>query len=79
MGNGIGDDYRKKSTILGDSDILSWAKEQEDKRKFRERQQKIRIARRIPDSIKKKPMSGVEKEWLNNGMSLLTIWQRRMS
>lgn len=79
MANGVGDEYRRKSTILGDSDILSWAKEQNDKRKYRERKQKAYIADKIPDKIKKKPLSGVETEQLNRGMSLLTIWKRRMN
>ena len=79
MDKGIGNDYRKKSTILGDSDILEWAKEQENKRKHRERQHKLRIIHNIPDDIKKRPLSGVEKEQIMKGMSILNIYKRRMN
>lgn len=79
MGKGIGNDYRKKSTILGDSDFLEWVKEQENKRKHRERQCKLRIIHNIPNDIKKRPLSGVEKEQIIKGMSILNIYKRRMS
>jgi len=79
MSNGVGDEYRRKSTILGDKDILSWAKEQEDLRKAKERKEKSYIADKIPDKVKFKPLNGVEIEQARRGMSLLTIWKRRMN
>lgn len=75
----MANNYRRKSTILGDKDIHEWVREQEDKRKYRERQQKIRIMDNIPDNVKKKQLSGVEKEQLNRGMSLLNIYKRRLN
>lgn len=78
MGNGISDEYRKKSTILGDNDILQWSKEQKDKRKYKERQRKLRIIHKIPNDIKKKLLSGVEKEQIMKGMSILDIYKRRL-
>lgn len=79
MTNGVGNEYRKKSTILGDSDLIDWSREQDDLRKAKERKQKAYIADKIPDSIKSKPLNGVETEQVKRGMSLLTIWKRRMN
>jgi len=79
MPSNTGNEYRRKSTILGDNDIYDWVREQEDKRKDRERKEKTYIADKIPQSVKSKPLSGVEQEQFNRGMSLLTIWKRRMN
>ncbi len=74
----MSDEYRRKSTILGDSDIHDFVREQKDKHKARERKEKSYIADKIPDNVKSKPLSGVEMEQASRGMSLLTIWKRRM-
>ncbi len=79
MGSGVGEEYKHHSTILGDEITKEWAKEQENKRKHRERQHKLRIIHNIPDDIKKRPLSGVEKEQIMKGMSILNIYKRRMS
>ena len=75
----MANEYRKKSTILGDSDIHDFVREQEDKRKKREQKEKSYIADKIPNNIKSKPLNGVEMEQASRGMSLLEIWKRRMS
>ena len=79
MTNGVSDQYRRNSTILGDVPIVDWLREKEDQRIARERKQKAYIADKIPDKIKNKPLSGVEMEQFNKGMSLLNIWKRRMN
>ena len=79
MSNGIGNEYRRKSTILGDSDILSWSREQNDLYKAKEQKEKAHIADKIPNIIKSKPLNGVEMEQASKGMPLLTIWKRRMN
>ena len=73
------EEYRRNSTILGDKPIYEWTREQNDKRIARERKEKTYIADKIPDKIKNKPLSGVEMEQFNKGMSLLNIWKRRMN
>ncbi len=78
MANGVGDQYRKKSTILGDSDTVRWQQEKADRQRIRRRRAKELLIDRIPNSIKSKPFSGVEKEQILKGMSLLTIYQRRL-
>jgi len=78
LGNGVGDQYRKKSTILGDSEILRWQEEQRDICRARQRKQKERIINNIPEDVKSKRFSGVEKEQLLRGMTILEIYKRRM-
>lgn len=78
MSNGIGDQYRKKSTILGDKDLLQWQQEQNDLRKVKQRKEKEHIINNIPDDIKDEPLNGVEKEQLLRGMTILEIYKRRM-
>jgi len=78
LGNGIGDQYRKKSTILGDQDILAWQQEQKDLRIMRERREKTYLINKIPKRIKSMPFSGAEKEQILRGMSLLEIYKRRL-
>ena len=72
------DEYRRKSTFLGDKDIYDFVREQDDKRKHKERKQREYIVDMIPKDVKSKPFSGVEKEQLLKGMSLLTVYQRRI-
>lgn len=71
-------EYRRKSTILGDKDIWEWQREIEDKVRIRRRKEKEKIIDKIPERIKSKPFSGVEKGWLLKGMPLHKIYQRRM-
>lgn len=78
MASGVRDQYRKKSTILGDDDILQWQQEQKDLRRAKERKQKEHIINNIPNDIKDKPFSGVETEQLLKGMTILEIYKRRM-
>jgi len=78
LANGVGDQYRKNSTILGDSEIIRWQEEQRDIRRARQRKEKERIIDKMPKDVKSKPFSGVEKEQLLKGMTLLEIYKRRM-
>jgi len=78
LGNGVGNEYRKNSTILGDKEILRWQEEQRDMRRARERKQKERIIDGMPKKIKDRPFSGVETEQLLRGIGLLEIYKRRM-
>lgn len=78
MGNGVANEYRKNSTILGDKEILNWQQEKEDLRRARDRKRKERIIDRMPKKIKDRPFSGVETEQLLKGIGLLEIYKRRM-
>lgn len=78
MGNGVGNQYRKNSTILGDKEILRWQREQEDLRRAKDRKRKERIIEKIPKDVKAKPFNAVETEQLLRGMTLLEIYKRRM-
>jgi len=78
MANGVGDQYRKKSTILGDDDLLDWQQEQRDIRRLKQRKQKERMIDNMPKDVKARPFSGVEKEQIFRGMGILEIYKRRL-
>ena len=78
MANGVSDQYRKNSTILGDSEIIRWQQEQRDIRRARQRKEKERIVDNMPKDVKSKRFNAIEIEQLMRGMTLLEIYQRRM-
>ena len=78
MANGVGDQYRKNSTILGDRELINWQQEQRDIRRAKQRKQKERMIDNMPGDVKSKQFTGVETEQLLRGMTLLEIYKRRM-
>lgn len=78
MANGVGDQYRKNSTILGDRELINWQQEQRDIRRARQRKEKEHILDNMPKDVKSKRFNAIETEQLLRGMTLLEIYKRRM-
>jgi len=69
---------KKPSTILGDEPIDMFVEEEKAKALARERKHKALLIERMPEKIKSKELTGVEREQILKGMSLLEIYKRRL-
>lgn len=69
---------KKPSTILGDEPIDLSFEEARAEALARERKHKALLMERMSEKVKSKPLTGVEKEQILKGMSLLKIYKRRL-
>jgi len=69
---------KKPSTILGDSPIDMGFEEARAEALARERKHKALLIERMPEKVKSKELTGVEREQILKGMSLLEIYKRRL-
>lgn len=68
---------KKPSTILGEYIDLSF-EEARAEALAREREHKALLIERIPEKIKNKKLTGVEREQILKGIGLLEIYKRRL-